>query len=180
MQKVSTLQFAVLSVFALGSCSTAPESAEGKGEIKAKAEIALSTAQTQEPAFTELCHSSVGQAVFPRISKGAAGVGGAYGKGVLYENDQVVGYCDMTQASIGLQLGGQTYTEIICFENKEALNKFKASEMAFDAQASAVALEAGAGRNFKYTDGVAVVTTDEKGLMAEASLGGQKFTYQAR
>ena len=180
MQKFSTLPLALLSIVALCACSTAPKSAEGKSEIQTKAEVAMQKAEAQAPELTALCHDSAGYAVFPSIGKGAVGVGGAYGKGVLYERGQVAGYCDMTQASIGLQLGGQTYTEIVCFENQEALDTFKSNDMTFDAQASAVALEAGAGKNFKYTRGVAVVTTNEKGLMAEASLGGQKFTYEPR
>ena len=180
MQKLSTLSLTLLSAFALCACSTAPKTAEGKSEIRAKAEAALAKAEAQSPELTTLCRTSAGYAVFPSIGKGAIGVGGAYGKGALYEHDQFAGYCDMTQASVGLQVGAQAYTEILCFENEQALDKFKTNQMAFDAQATAVAIEAGAGKNFDYTNGVAVVTTDEKGLMAEASLGGQKFTYQPR
>jgi lipid-binding SYLF domain-containing protein len=118
--------------------------------------------------------------VFPTVGKGAVGVGGAYGKGVLYENGTPVGYCDLSQASIGLQLGGQGYTEIIAFENQDALNRFKSGNFAFDAQATAVALKSGAGANAKYANGVAVFTMDEAGLMYEASIGGQKFSYQPK
>ena len=119
-------------------------------------------------------------AVFPKVTKGAVGVGGAYGKGVLYEDGRAVGYCDLSQATVGAQLGGQTYTEIICFQDRESLKKFKDGKFAFDAQASAVAVDAGASKNAAYRDGVAVYTTNEAGLMAEASIGGQKFSYQAR
>ena len=110
----------------------------------------------------------------------AIGVGGAYGKGVLYQNGTAVGYCDLTQASIGFQLGGQSYTEIIAFENKSAVDLFREGNLEFDAQVSAVALKSGAGANAKYTNGVAVFTMDEAGLMFEASVGGQQFTYQAK
>jgi len=180
MQKLSALRTTLLTTLIACACSTAPKTSEGKSELQTKAQMVMSNAEAQTPDLAGVRERSAGYAVFPSIGKGAAGVGGAYGKGVLYERGQFAGYCDMTQASVGLQLGGQRYTEIIFFENQNALDKFKASEMAFDAQASAVALEAGASRNFKYTNGVFVVTTNEQGLMAEASLGGQKFSYKPR
>jgi lipid-binding SYLF domain-containing protein len=118
--------------------------------------------------------------VFPTVGKGAVGVGGAYGRGVLYEGGVVTGYCDLTQGSIGLQLGGQAYSQIIAFSTAEALTLFKTGNFAFDAQATAVALKSGAGANAKYSNGVAVFTMDESGLMFEASIGGQKFSYEAK
>ena len=108
------------------------------------------------------------------------GIGGAYGRGVLSEAGHVVGYCALTQASIGFAFGGQAYTEIIFFENATALNRFKTGNFAFAAQASAVALKSGAGANAKYADGVAVFTMGESGLMYEASIGGQKFSYEPK
>ena len=91
-----------------------------------------------------------------------------------------MGYCTLTQASIGLALGGQAYTELIFFETQAALEKFKTGNFAFAAQASAVALKSGASANAKYTDGVAVFTMGEAGLMYEASIGGQKFNYRPK
>jgi len=129
--------------------------------------------------MTNVFQAAHGSAVFPKIGKGGAGVGGAYGKGVLYRDGQIVGYCDMSQASIGLQLGAQTYTEIICFEDQKSFDRFKTGNFTFDAQATAVALKSGAGANAKYSNGVAVFTMDEAGLMFEAAIGGQKFAYQA-
>jgi lipid-binding SYLF domain-containing protein len=90
-----------------------------------------------------------------------------------------VGYCDLSQASVGFQLGAQTYSEILCFEDQKAFDRFKAGTFTFDAQATAVALESGAGANAKYNEGVSVFTMDEKGLMFEAAVGGQEFSYQA-
>ena len=144
------------------------------------ADALASAAQRNDPSLTRFVHDAAGYAVFPSVGKGAIGVGGAYGKGDLYENGIVVGYCDLTQGTIGLQLGGQSYSEIICFDNQEAVNRFKNGDFAFDAQASAVALKSGAGANAKFANGVAVFTMDEAGLMYEASVGGQKFGYQAR
>ena len=86
----------------------------------------------------------------------------------------------MTQVSIGLALGGQAYTEILVFETPAAVEIFKNGNFRFDAQATAVALKSGAGANAKFANGVVVFTPDEAGLMYEAAIGGQKFSYQAR
>lgn len=164
----------------LTGCATAPKSAQGKSDIQEEAATALAQAQRNDSTLTNLINKAAGYAVFPTVGKGAIGVGGAYGKGVLYEHGLAVGYCDLSQASIGLQLGGQSYSEIIVFETEQAVNRFKTGNFAFDAQATAVALKSGAGANAKYADGVAVFTMDEAGMMFEASIGGQKFSYQAK
>lgn len=176
---VTTALFAtcLVGTLSLLGCSTAPETVAGRAEIHDSAAIALTKAERNDPSLAGRLRTAAGYAVFPSIGKGAVGVGGAYGKGVLYEKGIAVGYCDMSQGTIGLQLGGQSYTEIIAFENQMALNRFKSGNFAFDAQATAVALKSGEGANAKYADGVAVFTTDEAGLMFEASIGGQKFSY---
>ena len=169
----------LMIALAVSACSTAPKSTEGKAELRSKAETALSKAQSDDPSLTSTVQSATAYAVFPSVGKGGAGVGGAYGKGVLYEHGVVTGYCDMTQATVGAQLGGQKYTEIVCFNTPEALARFKSGTFAFDAQATAVAVKSGAGSNAKYSNGVAVFTSNEAGLMGEAAVGGQKFDYQA-
>ena len=178
MNQPRLLAAAALSL-ALAGCMTAPRSAEGKADIRMEADAALVRAKTTDPSMTRLCQDSYGRAVFPSVGKGAVGIGGAYGKGVLYQDDRMVGYCDLSQATIGLQLGAQTYTEILCFEDQKSFDRFKTGKFTFDAQATAVALESGAGKNASYSDGVSVFTMDESGLMFEAAIGGQKFSYQA-
>lgn len=164
----------------LGACATAPASDAGKAEIEKDAGAVLAAAKAADPTLGPVFSSAAGYAVFPTVGKAAAGFGGAYGKGVLYEDGRVVGYCDLTQATIGMQLGGQSYSEIIAFETNEAVEIFKQGNLGFTAQATAVALKSGAGANAKYTDGVAVFTMDEAGLMYEAAVGGQNFSYQAK
>ncbi len=164
----------------LVACTTAPKTEEGKSDIRDAAAAALQKAERNDPTLSPVLRDAQGYAVFPTVGKGAAGIGGAYGKGVLYEVGTFAGYCDLTQVSIGLQLGGQAYSEIICFSTADALTRFKTGNFAFDAQATAVALRSGAGANAKYSDGVAVFTMDESGLMFEASIGGQKFSFQAK
>jgi lipid-binding SYLF domain-containing protein len=170
----------LLSALVALACSTAPESDEGKSSLEARAEAILDKAREADPTLSTVLQRAAGYAVFPKVGKGAVGVGGAYGKGVLFENGRVVGYCSLTQGTVGIQLGGQTYAEIIAFENTAALNRFKSGNFAFNAQATAVALKSGAGANAKYADGVAVFTLAETGLMFEASIGGQKFSYEPK
>jgi lipid-binding SYLF domain-containing protein len=174
------LAVGLIGLLALGACSTAPSSPQGKSDLRRSSADALTQAQQNDPTLREFIGSSAGYAVFPSIGKGAVGIGGAYGKGDLYQNGTPVGYCDMTQASIGFALGGQAYTEILVFESPAAVERFKDGNFRFDAQATAVALKSGAGANAKFADGVAVFTMDEAGLMYEASIGGQKFSYQDR
>jgi lipid-binding SYLF domain-containing protein len=170
----------LMSLLTISGCATAPSTVEGKTDIRRDADVALAKAKASDPSLVSIFNAAQGYAVFPTVGKGAMGVGGAYGKGVLYERGTISGYCDLSQATIGFQLGGQAYTEIIAFENWQAVENFKKGNFAFDAQATAVALKSGAGTNATYRNGVMVFTMDEAGLMYEASVGGQKFSYQAR
>jgi len=175
---VAALSLSSLFLLSLAGCSTAPESSHDKADLQARAASTVARAKTNDPTLAQRLRDAAGYAVFPKVGKGAAGVGGAYGKGLLYENDQLVGYCDMVQGSVGAQLGGKTYAEIVVFENRTTLENFKAGSFALDARASAVALKSGAAANANYKDGVAVFTMDDSGLMFEAAIGGQKFSYE--
>ena len=177
MKTILTTSLTLAALITLG-CSTVPESKSEREELLQKAQWTIErfkeTDQTMAEAFFK---TAKGYAVFPTVAKGGAGIGGAYGNGVLYENDKPVGWCDLSQGSIGLQLGGQAYSEIIFFETDQALATFKAGTMEFAAQASAVAASADAAATADYDNGVAVFTLAGKGLMYEASIGGQKFDY---
>jgi lipid-binding SYLF domain-containing protein len=118
-----------------------------------------------------------GYAVFPSVGKGAIGIGGAHGNGVVYEKGKPIGDTSLTQITIGFQLGGQAYSEIIFFKDKKTLDDFKNGNFELGAQASAVAVTAGASADANYEKGVAVFTMAKGGLMYEASVGGQKFSY---
>jgi lipid-binding SYLF domain-containing protein len=131
-----------------------------------------------DPGISRFFSGAAGYAIFPTIGKGAIGVGGAGGSGVLFEKGKAVGKTSMAQVTIGLQLGGQSYSEIVFFETNAALNDFKKGDFALAAQVSAVAAAAGASANAKYANGVAVFTVAKGGLMYEASVGGQKFGYE--
>jgi lipid-binding SYLF domain-containing protein len=122
---------------------------------------------------------SAGYAVFPNVAKGGLVVGGAGGTGFLFVNGHAVGKTTLSQVTIGAQVGGQAYYEIVYFETAETLAAFKKGQWTMAAQVSAVALSSGASANAKYKDGVAVFTLTKAGAMAEASVGGQKFSYEA-
>jgi lipid-binding SYLF domain-containing protein len=162
----------------LSGCATAPTSAGGKATLSSDVTTALAKAKVEDPSLQAFLDKAYGYAVFPSVGKGAVGVGGAYGKGEVFERGTKIGYCDLSQATIGIQLGGQTFTEIIAFEEKAALDNFKNGNLKFTAQATAVALKAGASANAKYTGGVSVLTASEQGLMVEAAIGGQTFSFQ--
>jgi lipid-binding SYLF domain-containing protein len=174
---VFAFMFVAVGALFLTGCATAPSTDEGKVVLSGKVQAAIGLAKKEDPGLKKFFDEAAGYAIFPTVGKGAIGIGGAYGKGELYEGGQLVGYCDLTQASIGLALGGQGYTEFIFFETKAAVDSFKSGNFAFAAQASAVALKSGVSANAKYGNGVAVFTMDEAGLMYEASIGGQKFSY---
>ncbi len=120
-----------------------------------------------------------GYAILPNVGKGAVGVGGASGNGIVYEKGKIIGKANMSQVTLGFQFGGQAYRELIFFESKAALDRFKENKVEFSAQASAVAATKGASANAKYTDGIMIYTQQKGGLMYEASVGGQKFKYTA-
>ena len=118
-----------------------------------------------------------GYAVFPNVGKGGFGIGGARGKGEVFEKGNVIGSTSLTQLSIGFQLGGQTFSQIIFFKDKKSLDRFTEGNFEFGASASAVLITEGANASADYSDGVAVLTFSKGGLMYEASVGGQKFSY---
>jgi lipid-binding SYLF domain-containing protein len=166
------------ALFALPACSTAPSSESGKAELHTEVQSALERFKKHDPSLDAFLGKSYGYAIFPEVAKGAVGVGGAYGKGEVYEQGKLVGYCDLSQGTIGLQLGGQSYCELIAFENKAALDHFKSGNAEFSANASAVAASAGAAAKADYANGVAVFTMTNTGLMFEASIGGQGFSFK--
>ena len=130
-----------------------------------------------DPLLKNVFDAAYGYLILPNIGKGAMGVGGASGNGMVYEQGKLVGTAKMSQVTVGFQVGGQAYRELIFFENKADLDRFKQNKIEFSAQASAVAATLGASANAKYTDGIMIYTQQKGGLMYEASVGGQKFKY---
>lgn len=153
----------------------------------------------KSPVVQPFFKNAYGYAVFPTIGKGGIGIGGAYGKGQVYQGAKVTGIAKLFKATIGFQLGGQTFSEVIFFQDKRAYDDFTSGNFEFDAAASAVAITAGAQAKAgtegtdasagaggpgahakaKYRKGMAVFVHIKGGLMYEAAIGGQKFSFQA-
>lgn len=134
--------------------------------------------KNKDPGMAKIFADAVGYVVFPTVGKGGLGIGGARGKGWVYERGRLIGKSTLTQVSFGFQFGGQAYSEIVFFQTTQALDNFKLGHLKFDAQASAVALTARASADLAYRNGVAIVTMAKGGLMYEASVGGQKFSFK--
>jgi lipid-binding SYLF domain-containing protein len=144
--------------------------------------------------------NSYGYAVFPSVGSGALGIGGAFGKGHVYVHGHYVGNVSMGQLSVGFQAGGKAYSEIIFFEDKRTLDEFESGSFEFGADASVVAITAGANASAAtngasagasaeqrdattkgvYQKGMAVFTVAKGGLMYAAAVAGQKFSYEPR
>lgn len=189
MQKRCLLILAALSI--AGLALVVPVQADAY----AKTIAVYKSVDTVKPFFD----SAYGYAVFPTVGKGGIGIGGAFGKGRVYRQGQIVGTVSLIKASIGFQLGGQVFSEIIFFEDERAYTDFTSGNFEFDATASAVAITAGvqakagtegttAGASAgpatgkqapsTYRKGMAVFVHTKGGLMYEASIGGQKFNFK--
>ena len=149
-----------------------------KDKIIADAKTAKAEFVKADSKMTNLFAKAYGYAIFPNVGKGGLGIGGATGNGVAYEKGKMVGTARLTQVSVGFQFGGQAYREVIFFETKKDMDRFKENRVELSAQVSAVAATAGASFNAKYVDGVMVFTMQKGGLMYEASVGGQKFKFE--
>ncbi len=156
----------------------AKEKAEEQGKKNADVAEAVANFKNSDPSMQVFFDKAQGYAIFPTVGKGGIGVGGAFGKGEVYEREKLVGTTSLTQVTIGFQLGGQVYSQIIFFKDKSAIDRFKQGKFELGAQASAVAATAGVSVDAGYNNGVAIFTLAKGGLMYEASVGGQKFSYQ--
>jgi lipid-binding SYLF domain-containing protein len=155
----------------------------------------------QSPVAREFFATAYGYAVFPTIGKGGMVVGGAGGKGRVYQRGRVTGESTMVQASVGAQLGGQAYSQVVFFKDKSAYDEFTTTGFEFGADASAVAITLGAAAQAgtsgasasasihagsrkaaaaEYVRGMAVLTYAKGGLMYEAVLAGQKYFFNKR
>ncbi len=171
MGRLSTL---IVGTVAALTITVAPAAAQDEDEV---AEV-IQKFQEGDPGMQAWFREAYGYAVFPSVGKGGIGIGGARGSGLVYEQRRLIGKSTLTQVTIGFQLGGQAFSEVIFFKDKTALDDFTRGNFEMGAQVSAVALTAGASADLAYSGGVAVVTATKGGLMYEASVGGQKFDYE--
>ncbi|MDH3389162.1 MAG: YSC84-related protein [Gammaproteobacteria bacterium] len=183
------IRSAILALITLFSC-IGPVAASDDAADDKKALASF----MQSDVVARFHESAFGYAIFPTIAKGGIGIGGARGKGRVYRNGKRTGEVTMTQLSIGLQLGGQAYRQVIFFQDERAFNEFTSGSFEFGAQAEAIAITASAGAqlgtegtstsanekqsNANYHKGVFVFTMGKGGLMYQAALGGQKYEYK--
>lgn len=169
-----------LAASALAGCTTAPDSPETRTALVQQATATMQDMVRMDASVDSVVRSGYGYAIFPEVVKAGLGLGGGYGQGVVYEQGQHIGFADLTMGSIGAQIGGQAFREVIVFQNKAAMDRFKLSPVDFTAGAAAMIMHNGAAANAEFIQGVAVLIQPITGAMAEATIGGQQFKFVPR
>ena len=175
MKRIKTI--AIVALLLVATTGMAQNNKDKK--IMADAVTAKAKLLEADSGLERFFDKSAGYVIFPNVGKGGFIIGGAAGNGVVYENGNAIGMADLKKLNIGLQAGGQAIIEVIFFETDTDLQRFTEGKFEFAAETSAVALKSGIAFNAKYKDGVAVFALPKAGLMADASVGGQKFGYKA-
>lgn len=176
MKTIRGVMLLVAGVLMLG-CATAPKTAEGKRDLVADARRALGAMQIDDPTLAAKMQSWHAYAVFPNVGAGGLLVGGEYGRGVVIRNGNVIGYASLKSASVGLQAGGQTFDELILFQDSAALDRMINQGLSFTGQAEGTMLKTGAAEQVAFRDGIAVLIKPIGGLMANISIGGQSISF---
>ena len=179
MQRVFTL-LASLTLVITSATAFAKWDPDEVTEYDAKAKEAIAAFKEKDPSIQRYFDASPGYVVIPTVGKAGLGIGGARGKGILYENGAPTAVVTLTQLSFGFQWGGQAYSEFIFFEDASTLDDFKRGNFELNAQASAVAITAGASADAGFSGGMAIFTQAKGGLMYEAAVGGQKFKVEPK
>jgi len=163
----------------LSGCGSEPSTPQEQKQLVNDSQASLKDMEIADSTLTDKVNSAAGYAVFPDVGKGAVGVGVGSGNGDVYQGGKYIGQAHLTIGTVGVALGGETYKELILFETPEALADFENNGLKFDANASAVALQAGSAASNKFAKGILVFKHTNGGLMADASIGGQQFTFKA-
>ncbi len=162
----------------VAGCGATPDTAKGRSDLAIESNAAVERFKADDPSLKKLLERAVGYAVIPEAGKGGLIVGGAFGNGEVYEGGKKIGYCEIVQGTIGFQLGGQVFSELIVFKDKASMAEFKAGQFSFAANATAVAVKPGAAASVDSMSGVSTFIAIKGGLMAEAAIGGQKLNYK--
>lgn len=158
--------------------SALEKESEALKELNEDVQATVKRMSSQDPGLEQMLENAHGYVVFPSVGKATAIVGGAYGKGEVFQRGNLIGYAALVQVTLGIQLGGQTFSEIIAFESPQALNRLKQGKVAFAANTSAVLVKAGAAATARYEKGAAVFVSTDGGMMLEAAIGAQKFFFR--
>ena len=176
-QKLLNPKWAGLLVVALASLLNT-HAADTK-DLKAETEEAVKNFKKADPGLTDFFNKAAGYAVLPSVGEGGLIIGGQRGDGLVYEKGSVVGKVTVSEVSVGAQVGGGSFSEIVFFETDEALKDFKKRKWDMSAKAKANVAASGVAANAKYEQGVAVFTLPKSGAMVAAAIGGQKFKFEA-
>lgn len=160
--------------------SCGPGKTGNADDLMADARNAKAAMVKADANVQELFDSSAGYAIFPNVGKGAYIIGGASGNGIVYQNGVMIGYSNLKQVDVGLQVGGEAYREVLFFKTQDALDDFKDGEYELSGDATAVVIEKGKSRTIKFNDGIAVATMPKAGAMVGVSVAGQRFGYTAK
>ena len=176
VNSLKPVQLAVLFLAAaiLAACAGTPSDDRLIRESRAAVERFVD----RDPGLQDWVDEAYGYVIFPEVAKGGLGVGGGFGRGIVFQGGQPIGRASTSQATIGAQIGAQSYSQVIFFRDDAALRTFQRGNLEFSAQATAVAAAAGAAATTSYERGVAVFIMTRGGLMAEATIGGQRFSYE--
>ena len=170
--------FALVISLAVSPVAMADWQADPDDKKQVKAEAAIARVKEKAPRSAMYFDDAYGFAVLYSITRVAVGFGGAYGKGLVFEGDDLIGKTGFWQITSGLQAGVKNFSMIVFFKDQEALEYFKTREMQFTGQAGVDVATWGAAGTPTYNEGVAIITATKLGLMAEFSYGGIKFTYK--
>jgi lipid-binding SYLF domain-containing protein len=162
----------------LFSLITEGQSTDKNKRMIADSKKAIKAFTKTDATMKRLFDESYAYVVFPNVGKGGLALGGAFGNGIVFEKNRLVGTAKLSQVSIGLQAGGQGYREVIFFENKSNFDEFKENKLKLSAQFSAVIAASGASANVNYANGILIFAQTKGGLMYEISVGGQTFSYE--
>jgi len=163
--------------------STTPEATDAaraaeRNALAASAQATIASFQATDATFGPLLNQAYAYAVFPRVGQGGLIVGGGGGDGAVFQSGTQVGTASMSFGTVGAQIGGQTFSQVVLFQNQAAFDHFRNNNLEFAANASAVAVTSGAAATANWANGIAVFVQPQSGLMLDASIGGQKFTYR--
>lgn len=173
--KSALITFVAVAAFAMAGCeSTTPSDPNNYND---RAKLSLQQMESTDPGLQSALDNAYGYVLFPEVGKAAVGIGGANGRGVVYEQGRQIGYATLSQGSVGVQIGGETYAELIIFKNADAMASFRNGDLTLGADASATIVKAGAAAALQFKNGTAVVVQPKGGLMAGVSINGQTIHF---
>lgn len=173
--KSALITFVAAAAFAMAGCESTTPSDPNLYNDRAK--LSLQQMEQTDSGLQSVLDNAYGYVLFPEVGKAAVGIGGANGRGVVYEQGRPIGYATLSQGSVGVQLGGETYAELIIFKNADAMAAFRNGDLTLGADASATIVKAGAASAIQFQHGTAVVVQPKGGLMAGVAINGQTIHF---